>query len=246
MKAVFSKDFSALISQWTAWIIASGIALAGGMLLFVYRDEWNIFDIGQASLQPYFQLIPWLLLLLVPALSMRSIAEEEQRGTLYALFSYPVSVRSVVAGKYLSVFVVSLLFLIPLFFYTIMVYALGMPVGNLDMGVLFANILGVVLLLALFSATGILTSALTKSQIAAFLSAAALNLILYYGIQQLSDYQLSGALDYYLSRTGAYSHYVNFSKGVTELSDIFYFVFLTAAALLIAEWVVEKKKGNPG
>ena len=98
---------------------------------------------------------------IIPALSMRSFAEEQQTGTLNWLFSQPLKISEIVAGKFLSVCIVGIFCIIPSLVYIYTIYVLGVPAGNMDMGATLGSYFGVVLLIAAFAAIGILASALS-------------------------------------------------------------------------------------
>ena len=76
MKAVLEKELWSYLGNWSAWIIIAVFSLVSGLFLFFFENNFNFFDIGSASMQSYFVLVPWLLMFIIPALSMKSLAEE--------------------------------------------------------------------------------------------------------------------------------------------------------------------------
>ena len=108
------------------------------------------------SLQSYFVLVPWLLMFIIPAISMKTLAEEQQSGTLNWLFSQPVKISEIILGKFLAVWFVGVLCLLPSLTYLYTVYTLGVPAGNIDLGATFGSYFGLIILTAAFSAVGIL------------------------------------------------------------------------------------------
>ncbi|WP_417429802.1 ABC transporter permease [Halpernia sp.] len=242
MIAIFKKELWSYFGNWSAWLILGAFSLLGTLFLFFFDNDFNIFEIGTASLQSYFVLVPWLLMFIIPALAMRTLAEEEQNGTLRWLFSQPVKISDIVLGKFFSVFLVGILCLLPSLIYFYTVYFLGIPEGNIDLGMTFGSYIGLILLIASFSAIGILASSWSKNQIMAYLSGVFLCFILYFGIQQLASYKLLGSADYFLQNLGFYQHYIGFSRGLVESKDVFYFVLIIALSLFLAKVFVEKKK----
>ena len=105
MIAIFKKELWSYFGNWSAWIIIAAFSLIATLFLFFFDNDSNIFEIGMASLQSYFVLVPWLLMFIIPALSMKTFAEEQQTGTLNWLFSQPLKVSDLVLGKFLSVFI---------------------------------------------------------------------------------------------------------------------------------------------
>ena len=113
MFAILKKELWSYFGNWSAWVIIAAFSMITTLFLFFFENDFNIFDIGSASLQSYFVLVPWLLMFIIPALSMKTFAEEQQTGTLNWLFSQPLKISDLVTGKFLSVWVVGVLCLIP-------------------------------------------------------------------------------------------------------------------------------------
>lgn len=242
MLAIFKKELWSYFGSWSAWLILGAFSLLGTLFLIFFDNDFNIFEIGMASLQSYFVLVPWLLMFILPALSMKSLAEEEQNGTLSWLFSQPIKISQIIIGKFSAVFLIGILCLLPSLIYFYTVYVLGVPEGNIDLGMTFGSYFGLILLIAAFSAIGILASSLSKNQIMAYLVGVFLCFILYFGIQQLASYKLLGGADYLLQNLGFYQHYIGFSRGLVDSKDVFYFLFVIGLGLFLAKVFVEKKK----
>lgn len=242
MTAILKKELWSFFGTWIAWLVMAGFSIVGALFLFFFENDANIFEIGSASLQSYFNLVPWLFMFLIPALTMKTLAEEEQRGTLLWLFSQPLKVWDIVLGKYLSVFVVGLCCLLPSLIYLFTIYTLGVPSGNLDGGATAGSYCGLLVLLAAFSSVGIASSALAKNQITAYLLGVFLCFLLYFGIEQLASYKLLGGADYLLSSLGFYQHFIAFTRGLIDTRDIAYFILVTCLCLFLAKVVVENKK----
>src|SRR5690606_4500074 len=140
----------------------------------------------------------------IPALTMRTLSEEESSGTLQWLFTQPLPIRGIVLGKYFPVVVVLLFSLLPtlLFIYTLEQFIVSEQ--ELDYGVLLSGYLGIFLLGCCFAAIGIFTSSLTKNQVAAYVSAIFLNFFFLYAFESLASYNLLGSADYYVQKIGFY------------------------------------------
>ena len=113
MIAVFKKELWAYFGNWSAWVIIASFSLLGSLFLFFFENNFNFFDIGAASMQTYFVLVPWLFMFIIPALSMKTLAEEQQSGTLGWLFSQPLKLTEIIGGKFLSVWLIGVLCLLP-------------------------------------------------------------------------------------------------------------------------------------
>lgn len=242
MIAILKKELWSYFGNWSAWIIIAAFSLTGTLFLFFFDNDSNIFEIGSASLQSYFVLVPWLLMLIIPAISMKTLAEEQQSGTLNWLFSQPVTTSEIIIGKFLSVWLVGVLCLLPSLVYLYTVYILGVPQGNIDLGATFGSYFGLIILTAAFSAVGILASALSQNQIMAYLLGVFMCFIFYFGIEQLASYKLLGGADYFLSSLGFYQHFLAFTRGLIDTKDVFYFLLIIGICLFLAKILVEKKK----
>lgn len=242
MNAILKKELWSFFGNWSAWLIIAAFSLISTLFLFFFDNDSNIFEIGMASLQSYFALCPWLLMFIIPALSMKSFAEEQQSGTLYWLFAQPISIVQLVLGKLLSVIIVGFLCIIPSLVYLYTIYTLGIPEGNLDFGATLGSYLGLSLLVAAFSSIGVLASSLSSNQIMAYLLGVLLCFFLYFGIEQLASYKLLGGADYYLSNLGGYQHYISLSRGLVDSRDVFYYLLIMAIAIALTSHFVQKKK----
>ncbi|KMQ72727.1 ABC transporter permease [Chryseobacterium koreense] len=242
MIAIFKKELWSYFGNWSAWLIIAAFSLIGTLFLFFFENDSNIFEIGTASLQSYFVLVPWLLMFIIPAVSMKTLAEEQQSGTLSWLFSQPVKVSQIVTGKFLSVWLVGILCLLPSLVYLYTVYVLGVPEGNIDLGATLGSYFGLVVLTAAFSAVGILASSLSQNQIMAYLLGVFFCFFFYFGMEQLASYKLLGGADYLLSNLGFYQHFLAFTRGLIDSRDVFYFLLVIGICLFGAKVFVEKKK----
>ena len=242
MLAIFKKEIWSYFGNWSAWIIIALFSILGTLFLFFFENNSNIFDIGTASLQSYFALAPWLLLFLIPALSMKSFAEEQQNGTLSWLYSLPLKISDLVFGKFLAVFLIGILFIIPSLVYLYSIYTLGIPAGNVDFGATLGSYFGLILLIASFSAIGILASTISNNQIMAYIIGVFCCFILFFGIEQLASYKLLGGADYFLQQLGISYHFNSFTRGLIDSKDVFYFLLLVSLALFLAKTFLEKKK----
>ncbi len=242
MLAIFKKELWNYFGNWSAWLIIAAFSLIGALFLFFFENESNLLDIGNASLQSYFTLAPWILLFIIPALSMKTLAEEQQSGTLNWLFSQPIKTSEIIIGKFFSVTLIGIFCILPSLVYFYSIYVLGVPKGNIDLGATFGSYLGLILLIASFSAVGLLASSVSSNQIMAYLVGVLLSFLFYFGIEQLASYKLLGGADFILQNIGFYQHYLGFSRGLLDSRDIFYFLLVIGICLFTSVYFVEKKK----
>jgi len=242
MFAIYKKETLGNFGNWSAWIIISAFSVISTLFLFFFENASNLFDIGTASLQSYFVLAPWILLFVIPAISMRTLAEEEQNGTLVWLFAQPVSIKNIVLGKFFSVWTIGVLCILPSLVYFYTLYSLGIPEGNIDMGATLGSYVGLILLIGSFSAVGLFASSIASNQIIAYLLGVLCCFIPFFGIEQLASYRLLGKADFILQNVGFYQHYIAFTRGLVDSRDIFYFTFIILLALGLSIISVHKKK----
>lgn len=238
MYALIKKEITTFFTSPIGYLVIGLFLVATGLFLWVFDGPFNIPNSGFASLAPFFELAPWIFTFLIPAITMRSLADEEKAGTLELLLTKPLTTWQLVFGKYLGVIFLISSALIGTLVYVYAIYDLGNPVGNLDVGATIGSYMGLLLLGATFAALGTFTSSVTSNQIVAFIGAVCLCFILYYGLEGISNYNALGNLDSYLSYIGVKSHYNSISRGVVDTRDLIYFLtiigfflFLTAQRL---------------
>ncbi|MCF8236177.1 MAG: ABC transporter permease subunit [Bacteroidales bacterium] len=199
----------------------------------------NIFDIQVASLQVFFQIAFWTLFFFIPALTMRSFAEEIRSGTIEYLMTKPVSDWQLVMGKYLSVFiliVISLLLTLPY-------YITVASIGDIDHNEVWTGYLGLLLMSAAYISIGIWVSSISNNQIVAILVALVIG-ILFQLIFYIMASNISGWIGntlYYLSFR---PHYESITRGVIDSKDIIYFLSIVFVGLLATELTLAKRKFN--
>lgn len=199
-----------------------------GLFLWVFKGPFNIFDYGFADLSLFFLLAPWVFLLLIPAITMRSFAEEQKLGTLELLLSKPMSTPALVLGKYLGALVLTIIAVLPTLLYVATVYELGSTVGNLDTGLIWGSYAGLLLLVIVYTAIGVFCSTQTDNQIVAFMGGIVLCFLLYYGFEALSTLFPDGNLALWIQNLGMAAHYERIGKGLLDSRDLVYFLSLAA------------------
>lgn len=241
MIPVFFKEFNGYLHSLVIYI-AVVVFLAGiGLPLWVF-PETSILDYGYADLSILFTTAPYLLMFLAPAITMRSFAEEKKNGTLELLFTRPLSDGQIITAKFFAAWAVTVIALLPTLTYYFSVSYLGNPPGNLDTPGIIGSYIGLVLLSGLFISTGILTSALTSSQVLAFLLSAMLCFLLYYGLDALAGLAFSGNDGLLIRQLGMLYHYDALGKGLVDSRDVVYFCSLTALNLFITSLVTGSRK----
>lgn len=242
MFSIFKKELWAYFGTLGAYIVSAAFLLICSLFLWFFDNDFNIFNVGLATLNNFFILAPWVLMFLLPALTMKSIAEEEQNGTLIWLFSQPLSVSSIVLGKYWAILILVLFSLLPTFTYVYTINYLSLPKGNIDSGIIVSGYIGLLFLSMTFASIGIFCSSLVKNQVLAFVTGVFFCFICFYGFENLASYNLLGNLDYTLQKLGFFQHYTSFTKGIVDTRDIGYFIFVIVVFLLLSIRIINSKK----
>lgn len=242
MWAIFKKELLTYFTSGSTYLVASLFLIVTSLLLWVMDNPFNIFQFGKASLEKFFELAPWLLVFLVPALTMRSLAEETASGTLEWLFTQAVSSKSILLGKFSAIKFLLLFLLLPTLVYLYTIQQIEIPKGSIDFGHLLSGYLGVFLLAVMFSAIGIFSSSLSSNQLVAYLIGLFICFILFFGIKGLATYNLINQNNYLVRRMGIHFHYDNFVRGIIDSRSVFYFVFLSILFLLASDLNISKRR----
>ena len=222
MWPVCKKELRQFFSSLTGYIAIIVFLLVNGLVLFVFDD--NIFDFGYATLDQFFQLAPWILLLLIPAITMRSFSDEFKTGTFEILQTRPLTAWQVTAGKYLGCLFVALIALLPTLIYIVSIQKLAATEG-LDMGATIGSYIGLFFLAAVFTAISVACSSFTSNAVVAFIAAMLSCGLIYYGFSAISKLpSVETGADYYISMLGIDFHYRSISRGLVDTRDLIYFL----------------------
>lgn len=231
MWTIFKKEFNQFFLGFTAYLAAFAFIFISTLFLWFFNNQFNVFNTGNASLSSFFFIAPWIFMFMIPALTMKMIAEEQNNGTLLWLFTLPIKINQIVWGKFFAVLSIVIFCLLGTFLFTLTLENFIISDQSLDYGTIYNGYLGLFLLGSLFSAIGILTSSLSKNQVMAYVFAVFICFISYYGFEGLASYNLLGSADYYVQKIGSYSHYQQFLKGILDTRDLAYFVVIIALLL---------------
>ena len=243
MWAVCKKELRQFFSSLTGYISIIVVLLLSGLLLFVFPDT-DILTFGYATLDKYFELAPWILLLLIPAITMRSLSEEFRMGTFEILQTSPLSRSRLIAGKYLASLLVVLIALLPTLVYFLSIQRLSGQ-GGIDTGATIGSYIGLVFLAAVFTAIGTWCSSFTTNAVVAFIVAAFACFLLYSGFGAISGLPVFAAgADYYIEMLGIDFHYRSISRGVIDSRDLVYFFGLIYLFLYFTNRSVARRAGG--
>lgn len=241
MRNIVTRELNAFFSSLIAYIIIGVFLLFLGLFMWVFQ-ETSVLNYNYATLDQLFTIAPLVFIFLIPAISMRSFAEEHQNGTLELLLTKPISSLQLVIGKYLSVLLLVIFALIPTLIYYYSVHKLGSPVGNLDSGAILGSYVGLFLLSGVFSAIGIFASSVSKNQIVSFVIGAFLCFLFHWGFQYISQLPIFfGSFDDAVQKLGVEYHYNSISRGVLDTRDVLYFLSVIFIFIMATKLSIDKK-----
>ncbi len=242
MYSLFRKEITSFYGSLTGYLIALVFLIGNGLFLWVFPGSFNILDGGYASLNGYFELAPWVFLFLVPALTMRLLAEEKRLGTMEILVTRPISLFQLVWAKYLAGVVLVVICLLPTLVYFYSVYFLGNPIGNWDGGAAWGSFIGLFFLAASYVAIGLFSSSVTDNPVFAFVLALFICFFFYLGFDFASGLSFSVELSNFLLPLGINEHYLSMSRGVLDSRDLVYFILLIVFFLVLTSLTIQSKQ----
>lgn len=242
MFTLLKKEISSFLSSLIGYITITVFLLVIGLFMWVLETDSNVLENGYSNIDPLFVLAPWVFLFLIPAITMRSFADEKKAGTIELLLTRPLTDLQIILAKYFAGFILVLFSLLPTLFYYYSVHQLGNPAGNIDTGGMWGSYIGLLFLGSAFVSIGIFASAITDNQVVSFILAVFLCFFLFTGFDFIASFSLFGKIDNIILALGINSHYVSMSRGVVDTRDVIYFISLIAIFLLSTRTVLESRK----
>ena len=240
MKAILLREIKSFFGSPIGYLVIAIFLLLNGLFLWVFEGDYNILKSGFADLSPFFTLASWILIFLIPAVTMRSFSDEMKQGTLELLLTKPLSIWQIVNGKFFGAMVLIVIAIIPTFIYVKVISSLGMPEGNIDMGSTMGSYFGLLFLIAAYCAIGIFTSTLSNNQIVGFILSVFLCFLFYFGFEGLAT--TIPSIENFISKLGMDNHFKSMSRGVLDTRDILYFVSLTILFLSLTVFKLKSLK----
>ncbi|WP_242203573.1 gliding motility-associated ABC transporter permease subunit GldF [Aestuariivivens insulae] len=231
MFAILKKEINSFFASPIGYLVIAIFLLLNGLFLWLFKGEFNILDYGFADLSSFFLLAPWILIFLIPAVTMRSFSDEKKQGTLELLLTKPISHINIVLGKYFGAFILIIIALLPTLLYVYSVYELGNPIGNLDVGSTLGSYFGLLFLVAAYTAIGVFGSTLSDNQIVAFIVSVFLCFLFYIGFEGIADFTSS----LFIEQLGMSYHYKSMSRGVLDTRDIIYFLSVSTFFIMLTK-----------
>jgi len=242
MYSLYRKEIKSYLSSLIGYIFIGVFLTIAGLFIWVFPNINNVLYSNVASLQGLFNTSKFLFLFLVPAITMRTFAEEKHRGTLELLLTKPLTDSQIIAAKFLASLTLLVIALLPTLLYVISVYNLGSPPGNIDLGSTWGSYLGLIFLGATFISIGMFASSTTSNQIVAFVLAAPLCFIMYFGFEFIYGFEKLGKWGFFIKKLGIEYHYDSISRGVIDTRDLLYFASITLLFLIATRIMLLSRK----
>lgn len=239
MWQLFLKEINTFFNQLTGYLLLTAFLVALGLVVWVF-PETSVLEYGFADLEALFVYTPFIFVFLVPAITMRMIAEEKKSGTWELLVTSPLTNGQIIVAKYLASLALILLALLPTLIYYYSIVQLGDPVGNIDSAGFFGSFIGLIFIGAVFVAIGLFSSSLTDNQITAFVIGVFLGFVLYFGLSALASLQRND-MALFVEELSLSYHYQSMGRGVIDSSNLVYFLSLIGG-LLVATGIMIRRK----
>jgi ABC-2 type transport system permease protein len=240
MIQILTKEFNSFLNSLIAYVVMGVFLTSIGLLTWVFPDT-SVLDYGYADMYTFFSVSPYVFLFLVPAITMRSFAEEKKTGTIELLLTKPLTDWDIILGKYLASFYLVLISILPTVLYYFSIAALGNPVGNIDSSAVVGSYIGLILLAAVFCSIGIFSSAITANQIISFIVSAFLCYLFFAGFESIALLDLWGGSALLIKQFGIVYHYDSLSRGVIDSRDVFYFLSIVSIMLLLTRTTLSSR-----
>ncbi|MDB4752514.1 gliding motility-associated ABC transporter permease subunit GldF [Winogradskyella sp.] len=239
MLAILKKEINTFFASPIGYLVIGVFLLLNGLFLWLFKGNFNVFNASEASLSSFFLLAPWILIFLVPAVTMRSFSDEKKQGTLELLVTKPLTHFQIVLGKYFGALVLILLAVLPTLLYVYSILELSSPEKGIDIGSTIGSYFGLIFLIGAYTSIGVFSSTLSDNQIVAFIIAVFICFFFYFGFEGLSNYALLGDL-FYLEDLGMSAHYNSMSRGVIDTRDLIYFISISIAFLFFTKLKIQE------
>jgi len=241
MISILIKEINSFFSSIIAYLVIIVFFAITGVFLWII-PETNIYDSGYATLDQLFEIAPWVLMFLVPAITMRAFAEERKSGTLEIILTKPITDTHLILGKYFAGILLVLLSILPTLIYYYSVYHLATPTGNMDNGGTWGSFIGLLLLGSAYVSIGIFTSVITDNQIISFIFSMLFCFLFYILLDMLRGLTILSSFDPLLEYLSINTHYISISRGVLDSRDIIYFVSFSFVFIILSQLIIEKRK----
>lgn len=231
MKSLYLKELAGFFSSITGYIIIIVFLVVNGLFLWVFPGEMNVLDAGYSTLETVFIIAPWIFLFLIPAVTMRSLADEKKSGNMDLLLTRPLSDMQIILAKYLANLSVAVLAILPTLIFFFTVYQLGNENMHIDTGATWGSYIGLIFLAAAYTSIGLFASSITDNIIIAFILAVVLCFFFYIGFDSIGYLSETGRIGNLIVNLGIDAHFKSLQRGVIDSRDVIYFLSIIVVFL---------------
>jgi ABC-2 type transport system permease protein len=240
--AVFRKEINVFFSSLIGYVAITIFLVANGLISWIFPDT-NIFDGGYAVLDTFFIWAPWIFLFLIPAITMRSFAEEKSTGTIEFLATRPITDMQIIIGKYFAASTLVLFSILPTILYFFTIREIASPKGNVDTGGIAGAYIGLFLTGCTFVSISLFTSSVSNNQIIAFILGMFACFFFHYAFDAVAQIPaFIGSADTYLNALSINQRYQNISKGYIDTRDVLFFVSMITIFLFMTKTSLGSRK----
>lgn len=242
MFVLLKKELSSFLNSLIGYLVIIVFLTALGLFMWVFPGEFNVLNAGYANIDTLFIIAPWVFMFLIPAITMRSFADEKKSGTIELLLTRPLTDMNIILAKYFAGLLIVVFALLPTLIYYLSVHLLGIQPGNIDVGGMWGSYFGLLFLASAFVAIGIFASSVSENQIVAFTIGVFLSFFCYIGFESISSLDLFGKIDSLIIQLGINEHYISMSRGVIDTRDVVYFFSINSLFITITKTILESRK----
>lgn len=241
MLSIFRKEVNQFLNSLLGYMVLIVFLAATGLLFWVFPQN-SVLEYGFAEMEGFFSITPFVFMFLIPAITMRSFAEERKSGTLEWLLTKPLSELEIIAGKFLAAWTLAIMALIPTLLYFASLFLLGSPQGNIDSAGVAGSYIGLSLLAMVFTSIGIFGSSLTDNQLVSFVISVFLCYFFFAGISSLAAIDTWSRTSVIIGYFSLDTHYQALGKGLIDMRDVFFFLSLSMVLLLSAKLILGSRR----
>ena len=241
MFIIFRKEINQFLNSLLGYLVLVIFLVASGLLFWVFPES-SVLNYGFAEMGGFFSFVPFVFIFLIPAITMRSFAEEKKSGTLEWLLTKPLSEWSIIFGKFLAAWFLVFIALLPTLVYFLSLWLLGSPTGNIDAAGVSGSYIGLLLLAAVFSAGGVFGSSITDNQLVAFVLSVFFCYFFYAGFSAIAAIDVWSSASSILEYLGLDFHYQALGKGLIDFRDVFYMISVAVAMLFGTRLVLTSRR----
>ncbi len=236
MFGIYKKEIKTFFNTLEGYVAILIFFTITTLLLWFIPSEYNIIHNNKASLLPLFAVSPFVLLLLIPAITMKMISVEMLEKTTIILLSKPIKRWEIIISKFLASCTIGIAAIIPTLIFVYSIYQLSEPKGNIDVGEIVGSYIGLIMLIVTYSSIGIFSSTISNNSMISFILTVIIIILLLFGFDIIIQQYPYKTLDY----LSMMQHYESLSRGVIDSRDIIYFLSLNFCFLNASIFKIEK------